>query len=323
MPGPPARVSITPTALNLIVGTEGSLAARSTDANGRATSAFFEWSSANPSVATVGRNDGTVTAIAVGTTTVTASLGTLSATATVAVRLSDFRPVAIVIAPSALSLSAGDVERLTAYAYDFQGHPTSVSSFEWSSSDPAVATVGRTDGIVTAVSIGATTVTAAVGDVRGTATVIVDPDSVYGQWATGATASTQYSTSEWSAFQATGIPNADGCGDDDPRAWEGLAATGVDWLELTYARAVRPTEIQIREVWGVGSIVKVEVKDLSGEYHTVYTAQQTDPQPSCPLTLTVAVSGVPAMVSTVRVSVDQRGRSYWGQIDAVRLAGYR
>ena len=97
MPGPPARVSITPTALNLIVGAQGSLAARSTDANGRATSAFFEWSSANPSVATVGRNDGTVTAIAVGTTTVTASLGTLSATATVTVRLSEFRPVAVVI----------------------------------------------------------------------------------------------------------------------------------------------------------------------------------------------------------------------------------
>jgi hypothetical protein len=87
------------------------------------------------------------------------------------------------------------------------------------------------------------------------ATVIVDPDSVYAQWATGATASTQYSTSEWSAFQATGMPNADGCNEcngDDPRAWEGLAPDGVDWLELTYARRVRPTEIRIYEVWGVG-----------------------------------------------------------------------
>jgi uncharacterized protein YjdB len=321
MTGPPAKVSITPTALNLIVGTEGSLAARSTDANGRPTSAFFEWSSANPSVATVGRNDGTITAIAVGTTTVTASLGTLSASATVAVRLSDFRPVAVVISPSALSLSAGGVERLTAYAYDFQGHPTS-ASVEWSSDDPAVATVGRTDGIVTAISVGATTVTAAVGALRGTATVIVDPDSVYAQWATGATASTQYSASEWSAFQATGTPNAEAC-NDDPRAWANSAADGVDWLELTYARPVRPTEIRIYEVWGVGSIAKVELKDLSGEYHTVYTALQTDPEPNCPLTLTIAVSGVTAMVSTVRVSVDQRARLDWGEIDAVRLAGYR
>jgi hypothetical protein len=320
MPGPPARVSISPAALSLIVGDEGSLAAYSTDAKGRATSALFEWSSANPSVATVGRNDGTVTAIAVGTTTVTASLGTLRATAAVSVRYSVFSPVAVVISPSALSLRAGGVERLTANAYDARGKPTGVS-FEWSSADPAVATVGRTDGIVTAVSIGATTVTAAVGDLRATATVIVDADSVYAQWANGATASTEYTSSEWSAFQATGAPNADGC-TDDARAWANLERDGVDWLELMYAQPVHPSEIRIYENWGAGSIVKVEVKDVSGEYHTVYTAQPVGPE-TCPRMLTIPVTGVMAMVSTVRVTVDQRFISEWNEIDAVRLAGYR
>jgi len=320
MPGPPVRVSISPTTLSLIVGDEGGLAAYSTDVKGRATSALFEWSSANPSVATVGRNDGTVTAIAAGTTTVTASLGTLQATATVSVRYSVFPPVAVVISPSALSLRAGGVDRLTAYAYDARGKPTG-ESFEWSSADPAVATVGTTDGIVTAVSIGTTTVTAAVGALRGTATVIVDPDSVYAQWATGATASTEYTSDEWSAFQATGAPNAEGC-NDDPRAWATLEFDGVDWLELTYAQPVRPSEIRIHEVWGVGSIVKVEVRDVGGEYHTVYTAQPDGPQ-TCPRMLTIPVTGVAAMVSTVRVTVDQRFISDWNEIDAVRLAGYR
>ena len=93
-------------------------------------------------------------------------------------------------------------------------------------------------------------------------------------------------------------------------------------MELTYAQPVRPSEIRIHEVWAVGSIVKVEVKDLSGAYQTVYTAQPINPQ-ICLRTLTIPVSGVTAMVSAVRVTVDQRVRLDWNEIDAVRLAGYR
>jgi Big-like domain-containing protein len=318
IPGSPVELSIFPAGLTLIVGAEGSLTAQATDAKGRLTSAAFVWSSASPSVATVGANNGIVTAIAPGTTTVTATTASLRATVTVTVRPSD--PVAVVISPTELSLKPGGVERLTARAYDATGRQTSVP-FEWSTADPAVATVGTTDGIVTAVSVGETTVTAAVGALRATATVTVEPDSLYAQWATGATASTQYTTSEWSALQATGAPNAVGC-NDDPRAWATLEADGVDWLELTYDQPVRPTEIRIHEVWGVGSIVKVEVKDLAGEYHTVYTAQPTGVQ-FCPRTLTIAVKGVTEMVSTVRVSLDQRVIFDWNEIDAVRLAGYR
>ena len=149
----------------------------------------------------------------------------------------------------------------------------------------------------------------------------VEPDSVYGQWATGATASTQYTASEWSALQATGMPNVIGCS-DDPNAWANLEPNGVDWLELTYAQPVRPSEIRIHEVWAVGSIVRVEVKDVLGAYHTVYTAEPNDPQ-RCPRILTIAVNSVSAKVSTVRITIDQRARRDWNEIDAVRLAGYR
>ena len=76
------------------------------------------------------------------------------------------------ISPSALTLIAGEVESLTARAYDAKDRTTNVS-FEWSSADPAVATVGTIDGIVTAISLGATTVTAAAGALRATVTVSV------------------------------------------------------------------------------------------------------------------------------------------------------
>ncbi len=118
---------------------------------------------------------------------------------------------------------------------------------------------------------GSTTVTATAGAIDATVTVSVEPGSLVVQWAIGATASSEYTAAEWSANQATGIPDVTGCV-DHPGAWASLLPV-VDWLELTCAQPVRPSEIRIHEVWGVGSIVRVEVKDVSGTYHTVHTAK--------------------------------------------------
>ena len=85
-------------------------------------------------------------------------------------------PDNVYVSSLALTLVAGEVERLTAYAYDSQNRATS-ASFEWSSADPAVATVGKTDGVVTAISLGATTVTVAAGAVRATTSVLVVPNA--------------------------------------------------------------------------------------------------------------------------------------------------
>jgi len=302
------------------MGAEGQLVAQALDAQGRPTTASVEWSSASPAIATVGLRDGIVTAVSNGVTTVTAAAGALRATITVTVRPRNPPGPAIVISVPALRLSVGDTWGLGARAYDSRGLPTTVA-VEWSSADPEIATVDKADGTVTGVSVGETTVTAAAGDLRATVPVSVEPDSLVGQWATGATASTEYSRGDWSAVKATGAPSIEGC-TDDPRAWASLSQNGVDWLELTYAQPVHPSEIAISQVWGVGSIVKVEVKDLSGEYHTVYTAQPTDSEP-CPRLLVIQVNSITTMVSTVRVSVDQRGRFDRDEIDAVNLAGYR
>jgi hypothetical protein len=90
---------------------------------------------------------------------------------------------------------------------------------------------------------------------------------------------------------------------------------------LVYEDSVRPTEIRIHEVFGVSSIVKVEVKDAAGTYHTVYAAQPAS-QP-CSRVLIVPVSGIPAMIKVVRLSVDQRTLNTWNEIDAVKLIGER
>jgi hypothetical protein len=318
--GPSVSPSISPSRLGLLIGGKGQLVAQALDAQGRGATASFEWTSASPAIATVGLRDGVVTAISSGATTVTAAAGTLRATATVTVRPRTPSGAAVVISPSALSLPIGAPAGISARAYDSNGLPRAVP-FEWSSADPAIATVGKTDGIVTGVSVGETTVTAAVGELRGTMAVSVEPELLLEQFATGATASTEYSRGGWSAKQATGGASFSTECADDGGAWASLSQDGVDWLELTYTQPVHPSEIRIFEVWGVGSIVKVELKDVAGEYHTVYTAQPVGSQ-RCPRVLIIAVSGVTKLVSTVRVSVDQRGRFDRDEIDAVSLAGY-
>jgi hypothetical protein len=151
------------------------------------------------------------------------------------------------------------------------------------------------------------------------------------QWAESATASSEYTATNWSANQATGVvhvicycggPTNENCPEESQGgAWASLESDGVDWLELGYQKSVRPTEIHIYEVFAVSSIVKVEVKDGAGIYHTVYTAQPGY-QP-CPRILTIPVTGISAMVKVVRLSFDQRALNNWDEIDAVKLIGDR
>jgi len=107
------------------------------------TTAGGTWSSSNPSIATVGSATGLVTAVAIGTTTITYSVGTGYVTKTISV---DPPPSAImgvqwVCVDTTTSLSDSTVGGV------------------WSSSNTAVATVGSTSGIVTGVSGFSATIT--------------------------------------------------------------------------------------------------------------------------------------------------------------------
>ena len=140
------------------------------------------------------------------------------------------------------------------------------------------------------------------------------------QWAAGATASSEQTSTEWSASQATGQPNVIGCA-DHANAWASKDANGVDWLELAYQESVRPTEIQVYETYGVSSIVQVEVGEGTGTYHTVYTALPV--RLSCPRILIIPVTNLSTAIKVIRLSIDQRTLDDWNEIDAVKLIGNR
>jgi len=165
------RVTLSTSGLSLAVGDSGSVLAWTVDSKGQVVAATPDWMSADLTIATVGRKDGLVTAISPGNTTVSATVGTLSATATVSVH-PWATPFSLAISPAALNVLTGTVQRLTAMAFDSVGRPTS-GSFDWSSADPTIATIGQRDGVVTAIRVGKTKLTVVVGGVSATAEVTV------------------------------------------------------------------------------------------------------------------------------------------------------
>ena len=101
-----------------------------------------EWASSDESVAGVSA-EGLVTAHRAGRATITASLGSLEATAEIEVALPPHR---IAVTPSSIRFDAtGQTVRLSAEVFDAHDEPLPDASVSWSSDDPSVATVEPAD----------------------------------------------------------------------------------------------------------------------------------------------------------------------------------
>jgi hypothetical protein len=139
------------------------------------------------------------------------------------------------------------------------------------------------------------------------------------QWATSATASSQYGDTEWAAAQAVGAPNTLECGDLET-AWAAATSSEVAWLEVTFSQAVIPSEIRIHESYNPQGVIKVEVIDASGQA-TVVATPQAATMTECPFILNVPISSVIAPIQKVRLTIDQSELAEWVEIDAVELVG--
>lgn len=125
------------------------------------------WISSKPSVARV--DDGLVTALREGTTTITATAGGMSVTCTVKVRTHVIAVTSVTLNKSTLDLTKGSSETLVATVTPDNATDRAVS---WSSSNTSVATVDR-NGKVTAVGGGNATITARAGSKEATCEVAV------------------------------------------------------------------------------------------------------------------------------------------------------
>jgi streptogramin lyase len=141
------------------------------------------------------------------------------------------------------------------------------------------------------------------------------------QWASSANASSEYDNPDWAAMQATGAPDTIECG-DTPTAWASYGQFTEEWLEVHYETSVIPTEINIYESHTPTQVVRVEVLDMQGIYHEVYTAQPKMVA-DCPYTLSIPVQGADYQAAGVKITIDQSKLDLpWDEIDAVELIGY-
>lgn len=128
------------------------------------------WASSDASVASVG-STGTVTAVANGSASVTATTASISGSASVTVAQ---QPVQASISPGTVSLtSIGETVQFAVEALDGNGHPVAGVVFTWSSSNASVATVDAS-GLATTTGIGSAEIAATAGGVRAAAELTVE-----------------------------------------------------------------------------------------------------------------------------------------------------
>jgi hypothetical protein len=141
------------------------------------------------------------------------------------------------------------------------------------------------------------------------------------QWAISAAASSEYGASDWSAMQATGAPDTPVCGDQGTAWASATAGTETEeWIELTYATFVRPTQVNIFQTYYPDQVVKVELIDSVSGYHEIYTASP-EAMDECPYVLSIPVGDVDYVVAGIRITIDQSLLGNWNEIDAVELVG--
>jgi hypothetical protein len=208
------------------------------------------------------------------------------------------------------------VDEATLLAPTFNAGLTQIAA----TGDAAAGQVGPelTAAVMTATALGSGT----GGGVEGTAlpTAVQEGNSV-SQWANSATASSEFGSQSWAAYQAAGEPDTATCG-DYPSAWASGGSSEIAQLTLTYSIPVVPTQINIYETYNPDQVSLVEVIEPNGTRHTVYQGQaQVLDSPACPYILTIDVSDLTVLISQVVVTVDQSASFAWNEIDAVQLIG--
>jgi hypothetical protein len=118
--------------------------------------------------------------------------------------------------------------------------------------------------------------------------------------------------------QATGAPNVENYGDNGSAWAPKTPDAGIEWLDLKYPKPVHAEEVRIRESWGSGAIIKVEVFDEQDAAHTVWAGND----PTTELNyLLVKTPKTAFKTDRVKITLATNVILGWNEIDAVQLVG--
>jgi len=160
---------ITPAAGSVPAGLQQQFVATATLSDGSSlditNNAALSWSSNNPAIVTIDSHGGLATGITLGNATITATgiVNGIHIRATAALTVTNAVAIALQVTPAAESIPVGFDQAFVATAILSDGSSLGVTSnalLNWSSSDPAIATVatgiaiGRGEGVVTITASG-------------------------------------------------------------------------------------------------------------------------------------------------------------------------
>ena len=144
--------------------------------------------------------------------------------------------------------------------------------------------------------------------------ISVDDAGRVRQWAMEATASSEYGTTDWSASQAAGEPDApEG---DSRTAWAAKDADGgPEWLRLKFPAAVRVAKIRVHENLTPGGVVAIDVVGLDGVRRRAWEGEDGGAGAWFEADLQGFVG------REIVIVLDTRKHAGWEEIDAVELIG--
>ncbi len=167
-------IAISPAAPTISLGTTQQFTATGTYSDGtiQDLTATAAWTSSKAAVAVIA-NDGLATSAGTGTTTISATLGSISNSTTLTVAAAAL--LSINVTPANVSIPLGSAQQFTATGTYSDGSTQDLTgSATWSADNAQVASVGAT-GIAVSTGLGSANITASSGAVQGSAVLNVGP----------------------------------------------------------------------------------------------------------------------------------------------------
>ncbi len=144
---------------------------------------------------------------------------------------------------------------------------------------------------------------------------LADPSALV-LFAHAATASSEWTATDYSAMQAAGPPESAGVCTDVPTNWSPQTdGSGPEWIELQYTVPVRATAISVHEQIEAPFVTRVELRGVDGALRTLWSASDTT---DCGDTLDVTF---PLRAYAADAVVVRTAAAGFEEIDAVRLEG--
>jgi urocanate hydratase len=204
-----ASIAVTPATPAIAMGTKQQFVATGTydDTTTQDLTAAVTWASATMATATISNaaaSIGEATGVAVGTSVISATLGTKSGSTTLTVTSAHL--VSIAVTPTNPSIAKGTQEQFVATGFFDDATTQDVSdSATWASTKPLVATVSSaadSSGLASGLAVGTTTISATIGTISGSTTLAVTAATLVSIAVTPATPSIAKGTRQ--QFVATG-----------------------------------------------------------------------------------------------------------------------